>query len=101
MYLWLIDERTHVAHNSGSLLLSVSRPVTQASVHDRHDEGQAGRIHRVNEDCLKQRVQRRLGVLIGIGNGQQQRLYQTLYLWITNDTPNLQRNSSHSCMCVS
>ena len=95
LYLGLIDERTHVAHNPGSLLLGVSRPVAQASVHHRHNEGQAGRIHCVDEHCLEQGVQRRLGVLVGIGNGQQQGLHQTLHLWIADDTPNLRRDLSH------
>ena len=75
LYLGFVDEGTHVAHNPGSLLLGISRPVTQASVHHRHNEGQAGCIHRVDEDCLEQGVQRRLGVLVGVGNGQQQGLH--------------------------
>ena len=69
-YLRFVDEGAHVAHNPGCLLLGITRPVAQASVHDRYDEGQTGRIHSIDEDGLKQDVQGSLGMLVGVGNGQ-------------------------------
>ena len=92
MYLWLVDEGTHVAHNPSSLLLGVSRPVTQASVHDRHDERQAGSVHSVDEDSLQESVQGWLGVLVGVGNSQQQRLHQALHFWVADHPSNLQHH---------
>ena len=88
-YLRLIDEGTHVAHNPGCLLLGITRSVTQASVHDRHDERQTGRVHSVDEDRLKQDVQGSLGMLVGVGNGQKKRLDQLLNLRVADHTTNL------------
>lgn len=88
-YLRFIDEGTHVAHNPGRLLLGITRPVTQASVYHRHDEGQTGGVHSVDEDRLKQDVQGSLGMLVGVCNGQKKRLDQPLNLGVADHTTNL------------
>lgn len=59
-------------------------------MHNRHNEGQTGCVHGVDEDCLEQGVQGRLGMLVRVGDGQQERLDQLLNLRITNHTANLQ-----------
>ncbi len=88
-YFGFIDEGAHVAHDPGCLLLGITRPVAQASVHDRHNEGQTRRVHSVDEDRLKQDVQGSLGVLVGVGNGQKKRLDQLLNLGVADHTTNL------------
>ncbi len=88
-YLRFIDEGAHVAHNPGCLLLGITRPVAQASVYHRHDEGQTGCVHSVDEDRLKQDVQGRLGMLVGVGNGQKKRFDQLLNLGVADHTTNL------------
>jgi hypothetical protein len=88
-YLRFIDEGTHIAHDPGSLLLGITRPVTKASVHDRHNESQTGGVHSVDEDSLKQDVQGSFGMLVGVGNGQKKRLDQLLNLGVADHTTNL------------
>lgn len=89
-YLRFVDEGAHVAHNPGCLLLGITRPVAQASVHDGYDEGQTGRIHSIDEDGLKQDVQGSLGMLVGAGNGQKKRLDQLLNLRVADHATNLE-----------
>lgn len=89
-HLGFVNEGTHVANNPGSLLLGVTRPVSEASVNNRHDERQAGCINSVYEHCLQEGVQCRLGMLVGSCNGQQQGLHQALHLRVSDHTSNLQ-----------
>ena len=96
LYLGLIDEGAHVADNPGRLLLGITRPVSQASVDDGHDESQTRRIHSVDENRLQQGVQGGLGVLVRGRNGQQQGLHQTLHLRVPDHTSNLHALHRHN-----
>lgn len=57
---------------------------------DRHNESQARCVHSIDEDCLQQDVQCRLGMLVGGCNSQQQGLYQALHLRVPDHTSNLE-----------
>lgn len=71
MYL-LVSERVHVANDLSGHLASVSGPILEGSLDDRHDEGQGGGVDEVHKLGVQQRLKAHLGLSGRISEGVEQ-----------------------------
>lgn len=71
MYL-LVSERVHVANDLSGHLASVSGPILEGSLDDRHDEGQGRGVDEVHKLGVQQRLKAHLGLSGRISEGVEQ-----------------------------
>lgn len=68
----LVSEGIHVPYDLSGHLASVSGAVLKGSLNNGHNEGQGRGVNEVDELCVQQRLQARLGPFGGISQSVQQ-----------------------------